>query len=206
MKRVASILAFALLMAVRDEFDDHYVRMLIAASAGASLALGMINSKAKSEGGPRLSKNGWARGSLLLWVAMVSFSVSFFLPVVGAPMNSGYYFGWEAATLAMSPLWNPQEVAGDLWRSLYFIATGLTNVFMVVAVVTQLRHRERRSMYWMWLAWFAVALDASWMCLEGSLKDLRIGYYLWLLSFGFLATSFLPSGVRKEASGAQPAT
>ena len=104
MKFAASILLFAFLMAVRDDVENHYLRMMIAAGAGASLALVMINSKGRRERASRPPQQRWDRGPL--WIATVLYVVSWFLPVIkdGWTLDRGLP-GWQAhSVLSNCPL------------------------------------------------------------------------------------------------------
>jgi hypothetical protein len=205
MKRVASILVFALLMAARDEFDNRYVRMLIAAAAGASLAPLWIKSKIDRESVPHAGRTLRNRGPL--WIAVALYSVSWFLPVIkyGERLGNGPP-GWEALQVVLSPLWRPESIIEEPWFALLSVASGLTNVFMLVALFRQIRGHDPSLRSWTWLAWIAVAIDASWMGVDLKDQDLRIGYYLWFFSFVFLAVSFLVNDARQGSPKAQPAT
>ena len=205
MRRVASVFVFALLMAARDEFDNRYLRMLITVAAGASLALILPTSSRERESVPQAWGSRWARGPV--WIAVVLYLVSWFLPVIkdGERLGNGLP-GWEALTVVMSPLWDPESIRHNPWSSLLSVVSGFTNVFMLVALFRQLRHRDPSPRSWPWLAWIAVAINASWIVMDFGDRALRIGYYLWFLSFVFLAVSYFSDGARRESSEAQPAT
>jgi len=133
--------------------------------------------------------------------------VSWFLPVIkdGERLGNGLP-GWEALKVVMIPLWDPESIRQNPWSSLLSVVSGLTNVFMLVALFWQLRHRDPSPKSRPWLAWIAVAINASWIVMDFRDRALRIGYYLWFLAFVFLAVSFLSDGARRGSPEAQPAT
>jgi hypothetical protein len=205
MKLAASILLFALLMAIRDDVENVYLRMLVAAAAGASLSLVLVNSNRGRERASQPAVRGVVRGPL--WIATMLYVVSWFLPVIkeGWTLDRGLP-GWQAFTTVLDPLWNPQHFGENPWFALLGIASGLTNVFMVIALVRLHAVRSPESRLWRWWAWAAAAINASWIGFDWHDQSFQVGYFFWLLSFVFLAVSIMARGHRKQVEGPQPST
>ena len=111
--------------------------------------------------------------------------------------------GWQAVTTVLGPLWEPRRFGENPWFSLLGVVSGLTNVFMVIALVRQHLVRTPESKPWLWGAWAAAAINASWIGFDWQDQDFRIGYHLWLISFVFLAVSHMARGHREQVKEPQ---
>ena|SRR5689334_8125449 len=205
MKLAASIMLFAILMAIRDEVESSYLRMLVAAAAGASLALAVSSSKAGRVRATRHDRRGSARSPL--WIATILYVLSWFLPVVkgGWTLDEGLP-GWEAMTTALHPLWDARAFTDEPFWSPLWVASGLTNLFMVGALVRLHIGRTADSNPWHWVAWAAAAINSSWIWCYWEDRGLRIGYFLWLLSFVCLVVSFMALRHREQVEVPQVST
>ncbi len=191
----ASILVFALLMAIRDEVPNMYLRMLIAGAAGASLALVRLKSKSTRTQLPPASIDGVARPQL--WIATGGYAISWFLPVIkeGWTLDRGL-LGWQAFTTVMSPLWDFQTLSERPWFSLLSVASGLTNVFMVIALIRLHLRQAPNARRWLWGTSACAAINASWIGFDWHDQQFQVGYFAWLLSFVFLAVALMPRSWR----------
>lgn len=100
------------------------------------------------------------------------------------------YHGWEAFRVALSPLWPYEQFkipAGYL--VVLSVASALTNVlFWAVAIALLLGPSLRNARVCLWLAAGATMLDLHWQTtLRENAADLRVGYFVWVVSFALLA-------------------
>ena len=97
--------------------------------------------------------------------------------------------GWEAFRVAAAPIWPYEGVAYDAWwGALLAVLSAGTNLVMFCT----LGIRRRSVSFRRWLAGIsagAFAVNAQWLVWNTELADLRIGYYLWWLSFLALGAS-----------------
>ena len=202
MRLAASILVFALLMAMRDEVENVYLRMLIAAAAGLALATVVSESRRARGEKPPPVRVGVHRP--VLWIATGLYALSWILPVIkdGWTLDRGLP-GWQAFSTALHPLWDWQAVRQEPWSCLYWVACGLTNVFMLAALLRLHLRSRPTARAWLWVAWAAFALNASIIIWDWNDQSLLIGYHLWMLSFAFLAISFGTSSARTVVAEAQ---
>ncbi len=101
--------------------------------------------------------------------------------------------GWEAFRLALSPLW-PYEGSGwtgSWYGNVIISASALTNVVMLVSVPIVLARSGRVRRVVAWAAIAAVVLNSYWFIADPDRVELRIGYYLWWLSFLMLGVGLL---------------
>ena len=191
----------AMPMATLYEAEHSYVRVSLAAAAGALIVL--VTSKVIRKQSPIASQIGVDR--VLLWTASSAFVVSWFLPVIknGWTIPEGLP-GWQAMRAVLDPLWDHDKLRDRPWFSALSIASGLTNIVMIAALAHL--HLTRLSPANRWKHWvvLAAAINASWLGFDWRDNDLRIGYYVWLLSFLLLAIVVWARGARiqrKEAAG-----
>lgn len=121
-------------------------------------------------------------GFALVWVL---FGISLWLPAFDS------YSGWKCAEIVWGCLFNFE--LKDIWGWLYHSAFNVTNFTLLVLPVlafTPLGDRLQRAGRWLvgacflhTLSWFFVGL------FDGNIRDLKIGYYLWLLAVGVLLAS-----------------
>jgi hypothetical protein len=123
------------------------------------------------------------RGVLLLACA-ASFLGSWFLPVMqDVP-------GWMAFRYAFSTLW-PYGPSGstETEDAIPQVASALTNVAFVIMFVLVLRGKVRRPSLLFRVSILCFVMNLYWfveLLRDGSLKDLLIGYYLWMVAFALL--------------------
>jgi hypothetical protein len=132
--------------------------------------------------------------TLISLLASLLYGISWFLPVAkgGSRYGEGTLPGWEALRVALSPLWSYREfVAGGSLHSSVSVASGLTNVLFVAALVALVQQRRGvRSIRWIGAALLlAVVINAQWLMI--SPVALELGYYCWLASFVLLAVGML---------------
>ena len=100
------------------------------------------------------------------------------------------YRGWEAFRVALSPLWPYEQfhIPGTNVVILS-VASALTNALFWVIVFMVLRAPSlRRARLCLWLAAGATLLDLHWQTtLRENAADLRVGYFVWVVSFALLA-------------------
>jgi hypothetical protein len=134
-----------------------------------------------------------------LVLACLIFLVAWFLPVVdgGTTLAKGGLPGWEALRFALSPIW---DRGSDMtwWQGVISVLSGLTNVWLVLAVVLLLRREVRPRRVLVAGLFVAAVINAMWVVLFDGFGDLRIGYYLWTVSFVLLAAAAW-SGMRSNA-------
>ena len=132
------------------------------------------------------------RHRLLIWAAWLVYVAAWFLPVVreGVTSPSGLP-GWQAFRVAASAVWPLQDVTIDKWyKSVLFTVSTITTLLFIPgsawAVWSGSRALRRASA---WVATFAFVVNAHWYVLYGgsAREDLRIGYFLWWVSFLLVA-------------------
>jgi hypothetical protein len=153
------------------------------------------------------------RPRLLISSAWLLHAAAWFLPVVrgGVRLPKGLP-GWEAFRRASSAVWPFEGGKFDTWYyaapATVSAATTLLFIFGSPWVVLRgLRSLWRASA---WTAATGFVVNAHWYVLYGSDRsDLRIGYFLWWLSFALLATGLFDlaashRGGESEESEATP--
>jgi len=128
----------------------------------------------------------------LMWAAWLVYTAAWFLPVVkeGVTLPDGLP-GWQAFRVAASAVWPLPDVTIDKWyKAALFTVSAITTLLFfpgsVWAVSRGSRSLRRASA---WVATSAFVVNAHWYVLYGgsARQDLRIGYFLWWLSFLLLA-------------------
>ena len=139
---------------------------------------------------------------LLMLAAWTAFVVAWFLPVIDVPviegggtLVKGVLPGWQAFRIALAV-----DPSSSWLGSTLSIAAALTNALMLVSPVVLLAAPAGRPIA-PWLGWGFVAatlLDLVWvwppMAPRGAL---RVGYWLWVGSFGLAALTLLRAGSRR---------
>jgi hypothetical protein len=121
---------------------------------------------------------------VLAWAAGAAFAASWFLPVLDDVP------GWMAFRYALAPL-VPYNDAGDLaWEdSIPQIMSALTNVvFMILFALWVARQAVRPGLF-VRITAACFLLNLYWFvkaCREQHIKDLLIGYYVWMAAFALL--------------------
>jgi|SRR3974377_1070158 len=128
------------------------------------------------------------RHRLLIWAALLVFAAAWFLPVVkeGVTLPQGLP-GWQAFRVAASAVWPLPDVTIDKWyKTVLFSISAVTTLLFIPGSVSAVwsgsRSLRRASG---WIATSAFVINAHWYVLYGASarEDLRIGYFLWWLSF-----------------------
>ncbi|MCI0347903.1 MAG: hypothetical protein L0Z53_00625 [Acidobacteriales bacterium] len=131
------------------------------------------------------------KAHVLISGAWVIHATAWFLPVVkrGVSLPEGLP-GWEAFRVASCAVWPCEGMNFDSWYGavLSTISAVTTLLFVLGSPWVLLygsRSLQRASA---WLAATAFIINAHWYLIFGSDRsDLRIGYFLWWLSFMLLA-------------------
>jgi hypothetical protein len=118
-------------------------------------------------------------------LALVLFGISLWLPAFDSCS------GWECAKIVWGCLVNFE--LKDIWGWLYYSPFHVTNFTLLVLPIlafTPLGDRFRLAARWLaggcflhTLSWFV------WVLCNGGIRDLKVGYYLWLLAVGILLAS-----------------
>jgi len=117
---------------------------------------------------------------------------AWFLPIVkeGATLPDGLP-GWQAFRVATCAVWPCADISIDKWyKAVLFTISAVTTVLFIPvslwAVSSGLRALRRA---FAWVATSAFIVNAHWYVLYGgsARQDLRIGYFLWWLSFLLVA-------------------
>ena len=129
---------------------------------------------------------------LLLGVAM--YACAWFVLVIkgGDTLSDGVLPGWQAFRVSLSPIWHYGNDTGggnSVVMNALSVASGLSNfVFVAAALVGFARGGVSRGV-WFLLALCAV-VNTHWFVMSDARGDLRLGYYLWMLSY-FVAAGAL---------------
>jgi len=124
----------------------------------------------------------------LMWAAWLVYTAAWFLPVVkeGVTLPDGLP-GWQAFRVAASAVWPLPDVTIDKWyKTVLFSISAVTTLLFIPGSVSAVwsgsRSLRRASG---WIATSAFVINAHWYVLYGASarEDLRIGYFLWWLSF-----------------------
>jgi hypothetical protein len=123
----------------------------------------------------------------LLPIAVLAYVVAWFVPVIegGATLADGEVPGVEALLVAIGPLLS-LELGDSAVLAVLSVISGATNLLFAAGVVLLLRRRDRPHPR-LALALAAAALVNTMWILVGDPTELRVGYYLWFLSFPLLA-------------------
>jgi hypothetical protein len=122
--------------------------------------------------------------NILGWTAAAAFAASWFLPVLkDIP-------GWMAFRYALTPLVPFRDVSSAGWEdSVPQVLSALTNVvFVILFVLWQLKKSPRPGMF-VRMALACLLLNFYWVVSawrDHNLKDLLVGYYVWLAAFALL--------------------
>jgi len=127
--------------------------------------------------------------------AWLLFTASFFAPSLHA--GSDFYYGWECALLAFCESFKDTFVH-SIVNSIDFaknLSSTLANLAMIASPIwvlfMQFRSRRKKTIL---VPLSSVPIAASWAVhayAEGSLRDLKLGYWMWLCSFALLAFALI---------------
>jgi hypothetical protein len=120
----------------------------------------------------------------LAWAAAAAFAASWFLPVLdGVP-------GWMAFRYALAPLVPFREAGTIAWEdSAPQVMSALTNVVFAILFGLWFTRQSPRPGMFVRITLACFVLNLYWFVKawrEDGLKDLLVGYYVWLLAFGLL--------------------
>ncbi len=131
------------------------------------------------------------RPQLLISGAWLLHAVAWFLPVVKGEVTFPHGLpGWEAFRVAACAVWPYEGITIDKWYNVVLITVSAvtTPLFILGSVWVVSRGSRALHRASAWIATSAFIVNAHWYVLFGSeRKDLRIGYFLWWLSFLFVA-------------------
>ena len=118
---------------------------------------------------------------ILGWIAAACFVAGWFLPA--APEMPG----WMAFRYAFAPVWPYGSSAPvSVEDAAPQVLSALTNVAFVVMFLLLIAGRVKRPGLYFRVAIACFVLDLYWfvqLLRDGSLRDLWIGYYVWLAAF-----------------------
>jgi hypothetical protein len=120
----------------------------------------------------------------LAWIAAACFLAAWFLPVASEVP------GWMAFRYAFAPVWRygaaePNSVEDAVPQ----VLSALTNVAFVVMFLQLIADAVRRPGLYFRVAIACFVLNLYWfvqMLRDGTVRDLWIGYYVWLVAFALL--------------------
>lgn len=144
----------------------------------------------------------------LIWAAWLIHAAAWFLPVTreGTNFPDGLP-GWQAFRVALGAVWPYRDVEFEHWYHAVFatMSAAATLLFILGSVwVVWFGSRIVRRIS-AWIAASAFVINAHWcvfVFLGPDPKDLRIGYFLWWLSFLLLAWGlFDVSGSKVHIAG-----
>jgi hypothetical protein len=118
------------------------------------------------------------------WIAAACFVAAWFLPAASEVP------GWMAFRYAFAPVWpyGAAEPTG-VEDAVPQVLSALTNVVFVVMFLQLIARRAMRPSLFFRVAIACFVLNLYWfvqLLRDGTLGDLRIGYYVWLAAFALL--------------------
>jgi hypothetical protein len=143
------------------------------------------------------------RGRRLCGSGWILFAVSLALPAVGAPLG-GWLSGWECFRGVMEGAWD--KLSGVDSMSLYWSGFAVANVVMLVSpFYAGLFRRDVRWLRRGALVSGVASLYVATFALSGDvrLRDLGVGYYVWLASFCLVTAGMLGLSTRRPMRPAE---
>ena len=137
-----------------------------------------------------MPSRNWKTAHLVIAFAWATHALSWFLPAART-----YFFGvwhaWDAFGEALSPVLSYDDFHGIPWYYLILSVASAVTTFMFVVgsplVVWRGSRSVRRTCAWVAIAAFIVNSHWYVFWFWVNREDLRVGYFLWWLSFGLLA-------------------
>ncbi len=160
-----------------------------------------IPTRRNAPGSPTLvvafMRNAGLRRNSAMMLGLLMFVVAWFVPIHRHGKTlPGALPGWDAFLVAVSPLWQKAN-PWHWYDSALSVGSALTNLLMVALPFAWARRREH-FLQLVGLACIAsLGLNAQWL-LSGSGSDLRVGYFLWWLSFGVVGIACLLPSLGRE--------
>jgi hypothetical protein len=118
----------------------------------------------------------------ILFIALILFVVAFFLPAYHH--EYGEPSGYECALFCLWGIWSDQ-VSADIAIVAYYFSFSVSNIAMIVLVplLATVFRRKRVPLFIKVIQVILIMHVLSWLVLQianGTIGDVRIGYYLWL--------------------------
>ena len=98
--------------------------------------------------------------------------------------------GWQAFRVAANAVWPLPDVTIDKWyKAVLFTISALTTLLFIPGSVWAVLGGSRARRASAWVATLSFVVNAHWYVLYGgsARQDLRIGFFLWWLSFLLVA-------------------
>lgn len=147
---------------------------------------------------------------LLISGAWLLHAVAWFLPVMKDEVTFPHGLpGWQAFRVAASAVWPYEGIQFDAWyfAVLSTISAVTTPLFIFGSPWVVLRGTRIVRRVSVWIATFAFIVNAYWFVFFGSdRKDLRIGYFLWWVSFLFVGLGLFALGRQRTEDSSEPST
>ena len=120
-------------------------------------------------------------GRTLAGFALACFLAAWFLPALSEVP------GWMAFRFAMTPLWSyNSSTTRGFEDGVPYVLSGLTNVVFVVMFGLLVTNKIKRPSLYFRVAIACFVMNLYWfvqLVRDGSVGDLLIGYYVWLVAF-----------------------
>ena len=140
------------------------------------------------------------RPHFLISAAWLLHAIAWFLPVVKGEVTFPHGLpGWQAFRVAASAVWPYEGIKTDEWyyAVLSTISAVTTPLFIFGSVFVVSRGSSTLRRASAWVATSAFIVNAHWYILSSDRKDLRIGYFLWWLSFLFVGIGLFDLSTRR---------
>jgi len=145
--------------------------------------------------------------SIITVVAFLLFVISFFLPAFDGGKN--YTMGYQCAKMCAIDLWDVWD--DDFWDDdfyslLYYFPFTFSNLIMLVLpplLLTRCRYIAIPK-YVIGLQIILLLHVLSWICIglaNNDINDIRVGYYIWLLSMFLILYVTICSRKAEQGSG-----
>ncbi|HTZ49348.1 MAG TPA: hypothetical protein VMH20_17290 [Verrucomicrobiae bacterium] len=145
----------------------------------------------------------------LIWAAWLTHAVAWFLPVIGegTTLPQGLP-GWQAFRVAFCAVWPYRDAQFEHWYNtvLCTISAVTTPLFIFGSVWLVWFGSRRVRLVSAWIAVAAFVINAQWYLFVSfgpTPNDLKIGYFLWWLSFLLLAWGLFAMSSSKPQDGSQ---
>ena len=142
------------------------------------------------------------RPYLLILLAWLFHAAAWFLPVAkdGVTLPQGLP-GWQAFRVAACAVWPYEGWSIEGWYNVVLstVSAATTLLFIFGSVWVVLRGSRTLQRASAWIAASAFIVNAHWCVRFGATRmDLRIGYFLWWLSFMLLASGLFDLSRRAD--------
>lgn len=151
------------------------------------------------------------RPRLLFSLAWLCYLVAWFVPVIkdGVTLPTGIP-GWQAFYVALNAFMPSGQLAFNHWWIQFLVGTSaVSNALFLVALVGLFLKKRSFLIVMGCLSLVSYAINSHWFIMFGRERsDLRIGYYLWWVSFillGFALFDFAKSESCRDNRSAKAA-